>query len=518
LAVDARHAAGDDRPTGVQLGFGSAGLTSLTYRGVELLASGELRVNEVRLRRWDGTTETGELKDVRVAVDPARRQVTRTYPWGCVACEYVPEGSRLGLRLTVTNSSDRIIQGLFLEPLQLRFPAPPRGWDGNPRLAHNIGVPTELLADYGSGVLAVCNEDVGRPLMCGFPWPLDRPVSKTYPLWLYTSRHASLPDSLPYVERPVYPGGVDQYTLSLRFGAPGASEAELTADLDLKFAAAYPFRLAWKDRRPIGQLVLSSAERTSAANPRGWFQDPKLDVTTPPGRAEFKQRLTRYAEESVRVLKQNGAQGMILWDPEGQEFPHATSYLGDPRSLPAEIEPELDAFFQRFREAGLRTGLCIRPQLPVRKAYTEGVSQVEVADPARNLLDKIATAKRRWGCTLFYVDSNGDPNFPIDAAIFQQVAASQPEVLLIPEHQNTRYYAYTAPYDELRGGVASTPETVRRVYPGAFTVIAVPDGPIDARRAELVDAVRRGDVLLFRAWFDDSYNEKVRAIYADARR
>jgi hypothetical protein len=212
------------------------------------------------------------------------------------------------------------------------------------------------------------------------------------------------------------------------------------------------------------------------------------------------------------------AQGMILWDVEGQEFPHATSYLGDPRSLPPELDGVIDEFFQRFRDAGLRTGLCIRPQRPVRAAYAEGVFQMEVADPVENLNSKIAEAQRRWGCTLFYVDSNGDPSLPLDAGQFKKVAEAHPDVLLIPEQQNLLYYAYTAPYDELRQGVASTPPPVLRAYPGAFSVLQVADGPADERRDELVAAVKRGDILLFRGWFADVYNEKVKGIYREAGR
>ena len=93
-------------------------------------------------------------------------------------------------------------------------------------------------------------------------------------------------------------------------------------------------------------------------NPRGWFLDPKgVDVTTPAGRAAFKERVLQYADGSVALLKKMGAQGSIVWDLEGQEYPHATSYLGDPRSLPEEMDAVADEFFARLRSDGLRTGV-----------------------------------------------------------------------------------------------------------------------------------------------------------------
>jgi len=154
----------------------------------------------------------------------------------------------------------------------------------------------------------------------------------------------------------------------------------------------------------------------------------------------------------------------------------------------------------------------------VRAAYGGDIFQIDTADPAANLSAKIAYAKRRWGCTLFYVDSNGDPNVPIDASIFRRVAIVHPDVLLMPEHKNAQYYACTAPFHSLsHHGVASTPEAVRAIYPGAFGVIFAPEGPIDERRADLLAAVRRGDILMFHGWYDNPNNAKLRRIYDEAR-
>ena len=186
------------------------------------------------------------------------------------------------------------------------------------------------------------------------------------------------------------------------------------------------------------------------------------------------------------------------------------------------MEPLADAYFAQFRRAGLKVGVCIRPQLLVKTA-DGGASQHDQADMAQvtqTLIDKALYANKRWGCTLFYVDSNGDPNVPFPASVFQAVAdvlaRRKITVLLMPEHQNVRYYGVTAPYDELRGGVLGTPDRIRRVYPGAFTVLNTSDGDLDGYHADLVRAVTRGDILLFRAWFDDPQNAKVKAVYAEA--
>ena len=325
------------------------------------------------------------------------------------------------------------------------------------------------------------------------------------------------------LNRPINPRGSDQYRLSLRFGPAGATQADLGSDIYQRFSVAHPPKLEWHDRRPIAFLALSASEPRfhSPSNPRGWFNDPRgLDIITNGGRARFRERLLKYAEGSIRISKAMNAQGMIVWDIEGQEFPHAISYLGDPRSLPPEMEAVADEFFKKFVDAGLRIGVTIRPQELVPTPYSgadrgSSVLQVQTPDPAAILIEKIAFAKERWGCTLFYVDSNGDPNVPFDALLFKRVVEAHPDVLLIPEHKNTLYYAYTAPLQSFRQGIATTPSSARAVYPGAFSVIYVLDGPIDERREDLLSAVNSGDILMFFGWFDHPNNAKIRSIYEE---
>jgi hypothetical protein len=270
-------------------------------------------------------------------------------------------------------------------------------------------------------------------------------------------------------------------------------------------------------------LMLSSSVPHHPANPRGWFLNaPEIDTTSEQGRIRFAERLMAYADKSVEVLKRMGAQGVIVWDSEGQEFPHATSYIGDPRCLPPEMVPLIDAFFAKFSAAGLKTGLCIRPQRAVLPVYSGTAEQLEVpvADQQAVLAEKVAYASKRWGCSLYYVDSNVDRRHVAEGAmsaeVFRGLAAAFPAVLLIPEQKTADYWACCAPYSELRGGWASTPELPRQLYPRAFSVLCVNDGALAQRHAELVAAVARGDVLMFRAWWDDPEQAAVSAIYREA--
>ena len=226
----------------------------------------------------------------------------------------------------------------------------------------------------------------------------------------------------------------------------------------------------------------------------------------------------------MAVLKKMNAQGMVTWDLEGEEYPQATTYIGDPRllkTLDPEMDTVADAYFKKFRDAGLRTGLCIRPQrLAVGGGQADQKELGSTDEIAQLLYDKMAYANKRWGCTLFYVDSNGDPNVPYDPAIFgkllQKLAGKKITALVMPEHKNLRYYAYTAPYGELRLGVEGTSDRVRSVYPKAFMNVYAPDGPIQEDHDALVTSVRRGDVLMFRGWWDDPQNAQIRGLYQDA--
>ncbi|MEO7719179.1 MAG: hypothetical protein ABIY70_23520 [Capsulimonas sp.] len=511
----------------LKIRLGDTGLASLQYHGEDLLSDGALGVQHVTFSGVGGQSSDGDLKVIASTVNAQSHKVKRTYSWGAVSCVYAVQGDRLNLTIGVQNTSDSTVSSIAIQPLELKFPQAPQGWVPNyVYLGANQGAPTVEYANYGSGALAVCNDDVVRPLAVGFP---GRESLTVRPILVATSSAGQLSSRFdPVLKRPIASHSYDKYSISLRFGSASSTEETLSGDLLKKFAAKYPPTLRWKDRRSIGTLHLSTSEpdHHSVTNPRGWFLDPTMDVKTPAGKEALRKRLLEYADNSIKVLKKMNAQGMITWDIEGQEYPHATSYIGDPRIV-KEMAPEMDAmadaYFKKFHDAGLRTGVCVRPQqLSHTPAKTE---QQDVADPAKIvalLYDKIAYANKRWGCTLFYVDSNGDPGVPFDVTIFQRLAAklaqNKIDALIMPEHQNTRYYGCAAPYDELAQNVTSTPELVRAVYPGAFSVIYAPDGPLEKDHDQLVAAVKRGDILLFRGWWDDPQNPQILKIYQDAGR
>ena len=83
-------------------------------------------------------------------------------------------------------------------------------------------------------------------------------------------------------------------------------------------------------------------------------------------------------------------------------------------------------------------------------------------------------ANRRWGCTLFYIDSTGNEHgvYP-GLSIFPQlkeklVKAGLENVLLMGENQDSHYYAFGAPYDESPLNGLGTPPAIIELYQGRF--------------------------------------------------
>src|SRR5262249_46055952 len=140
--------------------------------------------------------------------------------------------------------------------------------------------------------------------------------------------------------RDMKPGVSKAFNVSLRFGASGTRVQDLSGDVLRGYAKKYPFQLHWEDRRPIGAIFLAGPQINVSSNPRRWTVNfGEIDVTNDKGKVAFRAALLKLADASVQVLKDTGAQGMITWDPEGEEFP-GDCYYGDPSLVPT-LAPEL---------------------------------------------------------------------------------------------------------------------------------------------------------------------------------
>jgi hypothetical protein len=255
-------------------------------------------------------------------------------------------------------------------------------------------------------------------------------------------------------------------------------------------------RLTWPDRRPVGAVFLAKAELEAARNPRGWLGDKQWDAVSKSGQQVFRERMLAFARQRAEECVACGAQGVVVWDVEGQEHDHPVSFLGDPTQL-KKLAPEMDRIadelMAEFSQRGLRTGLCIRPQ-EFESGWLGG-EQCESKDPGAVLDRKVTYAKRRWGCTLFYVDSNHAGGKLLPLEVMTELARRHPDCLFIPQVAGPGYHTVSAPFGDSRGGrLGSTRDTVRQAVPGAFSVVRLWGFDAVTRRAELEAAARSGDV------------------------
>jgi len=520
---------------GLNFVVGAHGLDSLSFNGQSLLVSpesGELRpqksvfraVLDALVPRSSPRVATPEKKADTVDV---------SYPKGRISCAYGKQEDRLSMRLEVSNTSSEPVNEFSVRLMELNFPSIPHGgtleagmfgfgfkgpeWrlhEGPlsiPSVADPRFVVPIIHIDYGTGALTFCSDDVD----CA----VDVPQSTNFP-----SR-----TSYPFIVtcREIKPGNTKVFNVSLRFGPAGAGVQDLSSDVLERYAGKYPFQVDWKDRRPIGAIFLAGPQINVPSNPRRWIMNSgEIDITNDKGKTAFRAALLKLADNSVQVLKDIGAQGMITWDPEGEEF-GGEVYYGDPRLVPT-LAPEMefkndgaksaiDEYFEKFRAAGLKVGVCIRPQ---HVTLVDGKPTHQAAEDehaVQILRERIAYAKQRWGCTLFYVDSTATVNGSLNPDVFKAVADAFPDVLLIPENESMRYFAYSAPLNSyMHHKISSTPVGARMVYPKAFSVLMAPDGDRPEDHDALVSAVRRGDILLFNSWYLTEGAFKIKKIYGEA--
>ena len=541
-------------PSGLFYTLASTGMTSLSNNGTAFFTStnnGALGFHQQPLFQPANGSPAyfGSSTPLSTSLNSLTQTVTATYVWGSLACQYTQVGSTLKMRYTVTNTTSDLMTTAEINLPEMTFPITPTGTmtdsadyadDRGPQPLYYSNFwadpryrPGVLLVDYGSaGVVGICDEDVASMARIEDYGSDDPPAFTRYPFQLFM--------------RPVQGGDSMSCTVSLRFAPAGSSLADVAGDLLQEYSALFPSQLDWADRRSIGALFLANdgGGSTYALNPRGWFTDPDLNVSTPATYPNFRQRLMDYADRAVAELHSKNSQGMIVWDLEGEQYPQPATYIGDPRLL-SRLAPEMeyvdssgiatvDAFFQKFRDAGLSPGLVVRPQQIVFDA-NGAPHQSDFSQPTKTLMDKIAYAKNRWGIKIFHIDtpagagpSDSDtlPSFDrgngtLDPAGLQQIAAAYPDVLLIPEWKTTRSYAYSSPFTSVDVGEGMvTTSLIHSVYPGGFVSnldrAGDHSGDSSLRRI-LIPGLANGDLLMYDGWFDEEpANNSILNMYQQA--
>lgn len=561
-----------DRPEAgpkVEAAFDGDGLAGLTVGGQAMLADGALHVRQVRVtdtyRDKNAENHTAQLqideakdpyagdnrtfRDADVTVveqrfDAAKQRLVQRFAWGEIGVDYRVEGHVLHFDVHVDNRSDDVIELVALDLIRLKLP----GKVEHDKAHHNLGAPTALRATHDGGQVILANDQPTGALH--LQWDGGKEGHAVRVRAGHPSGGQEVFDGVWNV-RPIDAGKSDRYRISLRFGGPDADPVALAQDVYDRYREAFPPVLDWRDRRPIGSLFLAGGGQRTEANPRGWGHGyPKdLDVSTPEGRETLRERLLILADRVVKNARGLGLQGVIVWDMEGAQYPHPTTYIGEPRVL-KHIAPEMDVvvddFYARLREGGIRYGMTLRPTL-IRPRDAEGkhiddwenrhdvhhrnwvqttdvdawkglgITAEEAQSPLARLDHKIQYAKQRWGATVFYVDTPyvwrprdrskekwAWASKVLNADVFTELAKRHPDVLIIPEHGHyPRYWAAVAPYYQLGYSPWVTPPAIRATYPEGFVVQNISnDKKVVLENPEpFKQGLIKGDTFLVHSWW-----------------
>jgi HEAT repeat protein len=518
--------------------FDAKGLSRVSHLGVELLVrqGGEFKLNQMTFRDAQGKTRTLQGNELTAGEtrqwDATQHRLTLTYPWGSASCTYQQADNRLRLTLDVTNASAEALVTFNATLFKL---AVPKSSSYDRVINATSGDWGSMMMSSASGVLAICNEEQDRPFNIS---PVHDGTGYQFQAGIPKEMHPVHPviDSRNFMSpgREIPPGKSDSFRLTLVFDVPGTPWAKLCQDVIASRTHARPLTLKWPDRRPIGTEFLCSSFLGWATNPRGYLfgKGQQNDVTTEEGIKAFGEGLFARADQDIAILRGMNAQGIIIWDLEGQEFWHPLSYIGDPRMLPA-VSPEMnrfaDALFTRFRDAGLKVGVTIRPtEVYARPGENPRFWHRYVADPVKLLDEKITYAQQRWGCTIFYLDSNvqGDDwdvkrtdqrvPFVLPMSILEEVHRRHPDVLIIPEWGLDDYYRICMPYRSPNLRQVGTSSIIHDTYPQAGSAIAIRADLVEERWDEHVNDLVHNSLLLVPAWYPCGENRVTPLLYREA--
>ena len=252
----------------------------------------------------------------------------------------------------------------------------------------------------------------------------------------------------------------------------------------------------WSDRRPVALVRLWGPMEVNG-NPRSYMHAPPgSDITSPAGRAMFTAALADAGAVLGQQLVTAGCQAALIWDIEGHQD-SAIMMVGDPSrlaELSPEMEPAADGYFAALTAAGLRTGVLLRPERLERQS--DGTwRQQPLVDHAATLAAKAAYAHRRWGCTLFFINTAVLPGNRVAADAVSAIQTAVPGALVICEHPSPSDWGRAGGW--VTAPTTTLPEELIRRCPGAIRVVFQPTGAergtVDPRHDVLMREV--GDLL-----------------------
>ena len=551
-------AKGTSTSLGLRVAYGIHGLEKLTWRGtvfadVNKYPNDAMHIwhmaavgsnGKPRTGPKDGWGENNEGK----SWDEASKTWTYRFVWGRIRVQYHQSGDELNVKVTEENDPDSGIsfEGASVYPLVLHLAGAQRAAP----LADNLTTPGITVLPFTAGTVTVTTPAERNQLYSGCEQSSADASHATCSIVV----SSVIPDSMNNAQRlflegrrpPVLPGQSNTFQLSLHFFPPDTPLSEEVKAAARSWSTRWPATLTWTDRRPIGTVYLASSPQQGmprlASDPRRYFvtdKIPDIDIQTPAGLKLFQLRMLDAAKAVAAHLTRLEAQGAIVWDIEGEEYPQLASYVCSPDQI-GNVAPEMeskiddrssryfglklsDAYFKVIRDAGFRVGVCIRPQqFSVGPDHTARQESLPPDQVTSQLVRKMRYAHQRWGATLFYLDSTVDADGrTLDPSIIEKAASAMPDSLIIPEESSLRMYRATAPFGTfLFHGDIGTSDLIRSILPYAFSVNMINDADparLEAHREKLQKSVRDGDILMVHADDWPPANDFVKQLYQAAQ-
>jgi len=240
---------------------------------------------------------------------------------------------------------------------------------------------------------------------------------------------------------PIPPGGARTFHLKLRVSAR-TDWKHLLEPYKQQFLGAFGQKTYDTDFRCV---VVAHVNRNKAAigptNPYGFHGGFR--------RLDQPEQVHKLCDLIIPALQRANGHGLIIWGQGGQE-PRGQMYRAEFDVLPPEVETNWTILAQRFREAGLRLGVCTRPRhMHIRLDWeNDGTININPDDPQhlkllgdrfQNMIDK--------GCTLFYLDSFGSRYMDVKIMRYLRERIG-PRIQTYAEHSCDVMAVYSAFYSE----------------------------------------------------------------------
>jgi hypothetical protein len=277
------------------------------------------------------------------------------------------------------------------------------------------------------------------------PWKTG--LTRTLTLWDYADWNPDKREKSPkrnllyFVVSTVPARGAHTFDLKLRV-SPERDWKHLLEPYREHFRQTFGEVKYKADSRWIATDYLNhSQSAVGPTNPYG-FHGGHRRIDTPEGAKLF-------CDTTIAPLKEANGQGVIVWG-QGGDDPRGGMYRPDFDVLPPEVEAQWPAIAQRFKDAGLKLGVCTRPcDMAVKLNWkSDQIIKINADDPEhREMLWRRFKTMMDKGCSLFYLDSFG--------ASFEDVKLMRalreklgPDVLTFCEHQCDAIMPYSGAYSE----------------------------------------------------------------------